>query len=97
MYPTPLTPRTTLISSTSTTVDTKPEPYVLTIYSHPITHHNHTSPGQISVSPSPYHPRTFSAYTHATQTIVHAPQSQEPPYTPRDITITITVRPKTTT
>ena len=64
--------------STSTALYTIPEPRVpptchaLT----PTTPHISARPAL----PSPSHPKTLSAYTHATQTTVHASQSQQPPH-----------------
>ena len=58
---TPLTLRTTLIPSTSAALDT--------------IHHNHSSSIPYTSSSVTSHPYTISAYTHATQTTVHASQS----------------------
>ena len=76
--PTPLIPRTTLIHSTSTALGTIPEPRVsrtcpaVSI----ITPH----PTPTSAWPSTSHSHTLLAYTHATQTTVHASQSHQPPH-----------------
>ena len=42
------------------------------------THHNHTSSIPTPAFPSPSHLHTLSAYTHTTQTIVHASESPKP-------------------
>ena len=68
--PTPLIPRTTLIHTTSAALDTIPELRV------PPTCHALTTttphPSTKPALPSPLHPHTLSAYTHAIQTRVTA-------------------------
>ena len=72
--PTPLVPRTTLIHNTSAALDTIPEPHVAPTC--PALTTPTPNPSPTPAYPSPSHP--LSAYTHATQTTVHASQSQQP-------------------
>ena len=74
--PTPHIPRTTLIHNTSAALDTIPEPRVPPTCSALTTPH----PPLTSALPSTSHHQTLSAYTHETQTTVHASQSQQPPH-----------------
>ena len=76
--PTPLIPRTTLIHDTSAAIDTIPEPRIPPTCPALTTITPHPSPTPALPSTSHYH--TLSAYTHATQTTVHASQSQQPPH-----------------
>ena len=76
--PTPLTPRTTLIHNTAAALDTIPEPLVSPTCPALTTTTHHLSPTPALSSTSHHH--TLSAYTHATQTTVHASLSQQPPH-----------------
>ena len=73
----PPTPLTTLISSTSPVLDKTPEPCVPLIHALTTT----TPPPDPTLAlPSPLHPHTLTAHTHATQTTVHASQSPQQPH-----------------
>ena len=74
--PNPLIPRTSLIHNTSAALDTLPESRVP--LSCPALTTPHTPPTPALSSTSHHH--TLSADTHATQTTVHASQSQQPPH-----------------
>ena len=77
MTHTPPTPLTTLISSTSPVLDITPEPRV------PLIHALTTTtppPDPTPALPSPSHPHTLTAYTHATQTTVQASQTPQQPH-----------------
>ena len=74
--PTPHIPRTTLIHNTSAALDTIPEPRVLPTC--PALTTPHPSPTPALPSTSHHHP--LPSDTHATQTTVHASQSQQPPH-----------------
>ena len=76
--PTPLIPSTTLIHITSAELDTIAEPRVQPTCPALITSTHHPSP--TPALPSPSQPHSLSAYTHATQSTVHASQSQQPPH-----------------
>ena len=77
MSHTPPTPLTTLISSTSPVLDKTSVPHVPLIHALTATT---LSPDPTPALPSPSHPHTLTAYTHATQTTVHASQSPQQPH-----------------
>ena len=74
--PTPHIPRTTLIHNTSAALDIIPEPCVTPTCPALTTPH----PSPTPALPSTSHHHTLSTDTHATQTTVHASQSQQPPH-----------------
>ena len=90
--PTPHIPRTTLIHNASAALDTMSKPRVMPTCPALTTPH----PSPTPALPSTSHHHTLSADTHATQTKVHASQSQQ-----HRINIgyhdNLTDRPKTTT
>ena len=74
--PTVLITRTTLMHNTSAALDIVPEPRVP--HTCPVLTTTTPHPSPTPALPSPSHPCTLSAYTHATQTTVHASQLQKP-------------------
>ena len=68
--PTPLT-------STSPVLDKTPEPRVPLLHALTATTHH---PDPTPALPSPSHPHTLTAHTHATQTTVHVSQSPQQPH-----------------
>ena len=74
--PTPHIPSTTFIHNTPVALDTIPEPRVPPTCPALTTTH----PSPTPALPSTSHHHTLSADTHATQTTVHASQSQQPPH-----------------
>ena len=71
------TPPTPLTSTSHVLDKTTPEPRVPLIHALTATT-PHTDP--TPVLPSPSHPHTLTAHTHATQTTVHASQSPQQPH-----------------
>ena len=77
MSHTPPTHLTTLISSTSPVLDKTPEPRVPPIYALTATT---PPPDPTPALPPPSHPNIIAAYTHSTQTTVHASKSPQQPH-----------------
>ena len=81
----PGTDLTTLISSTSPVLDKTPEPRVPLIHALTATT---PPPDPTPAFPSPSHPPTLTAHTHATQTTVHASLSPQQPHSQQGTTTT---------